>query len=161
MSNAAAQGSSGWGNVHLSGSIIDTACAIDTQSIDQTIDMGATPLSQIARNGQGRATLFSIRLVNCVLNRDAKFLPSWRHFAITFDGTNDNGLFGVDGEAKGVALKITDSEGNIAIPGKPLPSGNVETGDMSLKYSLQPMGNHRKFHAGDYTSIIKFKMDYY
>jgi len=152
---------SGSGRVHISGMIIDTACAIDVNSIDQTIDMGVVPISLIIRDGQGKTKDFSINLVKCVLDKSEKNLSIKRNFQITFDGYNDDNLFGVDGEAKGVAMKISDSEGHIAEPGTALPAGNIDTTDMSLKYTLQLVSNNKKLQAGDYTSTIKFKMDYY
>lgn len=43
----------GWGRVNMQGAVIETACAIDTESRDQTIDMSIAPLSQIIRDGKG------------------------------------------------------------------------------------------------------------
>lgn len=151
----------GWGQVNMMGAIIETACAIDTASRDQTINMGTIPVSQIARDGQGLTRPFSVRLVNCVLGRYDKSLPEWRHFQITFDGHNDAGVFSVTGAAKGIALQIVDSKGNIAIPGAPLPFGDITPHDMLLNYSLRLVSNHQLLRAGEYSSTIKFKMDYY
>lgn len=143
------------------GAIIETACAIDTLSRDQTINMGILPVSQIARDGQGLIQPFSIRLVNCVLTRQDTSLPDWHHFKITFDGSSDVGLFGIEGEAKGVALQLTDSQGNIVTPGAPLPGSIIHAKEMLLHYSLRLVSNHQLLRAGEYTSTVRFKMDYY
>ncbi|ANS41621.1 MULTISPECIES: fimbrial protein [Serratia] len=151
----------GWGRVNMQGSIIETACAIDTQSRDQTIDMDTAPVSQIARDGQGVSRPFSIRLVNCVLGRIDPRLPDWQRFQITFDGRADTGGFGVEGDAKGIALQISDTFGNIANPGKPLPSGEISPGDKILNYSIRLVGNDQQLKAGEYNSTLRFKMEYY
>lgn len=151
----------GWGRVNMIGSIIETACAIDTTSRDQTINMGVIPISQIARDGQGIIRPFSIRLVNCLLSRNNKSLPNWRHFKITFDGHHEAGFFAVTGAAKGVALQISDSQGNIATPGSPLPSGKIQPSEMLLNYSFRLVSNQQLLLAGEYNSTVKFKMDYY
>jgi type 1 fimbria pilin len=151
----------GWGRVNMVGAIIETACAIDTSSRDQTINMGLVPISQIARDGQGLTRPFSIRLVNCILTRNDKTLPDWRHFQITFDGHADAGLFSVSGAAKGVALQIADDQGNIAMPCAPLPFGVIKPSEMLLNYSLRLVGNRQVLRAGEYNSTVKFKMDYY
>lgn len=151
----------GWGRVNMVGAIIETACAIDTFNRDQTINMGSLPVSQIARDGQGGLRPFSIQLVNCILTREDKRLPDWQHFQITFEGYDDAGFFGIEGEAKGVALQITDSDGNIAMPGTPLPVGEIAAKEMLLNYSLRLVSNHQSLRVGQYSSTVKFKMDYY
>ncbi|WP_426506279.1 fimbrial protein [Serratia proteamaculans] len=153
--------SSGWGRVNMQGAVIETACAIDTQSRDQTIDMSVLPLSQIMRDGQGTTQPFSIHLVNCVLGRFDSRQPDWQRFQVTFDGRADNGLFMVEGQARGVALQIADTSGNIASPGEPLPAVAITEGSKKLNYSLRLMGNKQVLRAGDYTSTLRFKMNYY
>lgn len=154
--------SQNFGLVNMAGAIIETACTIDMLNRDQTIDMGTIPVSKIARDGQGLTHPFSIKLVNCVLSRHDKTLPDWRYFQITFDGSStDASLFGVKGEAKGVALKIADNLGNIAIPGVPLPLAEIAPKDTPLNYSLQIVSNQKNLYAGEYSATVKFKMDYY
>lgn len=151
----------GWGRVNMQGAVIETACAIDTNSRDQTIDMSVAPLSQIIRDGQGAIRPFSIRLINCVLGRIDENLAKWQRFQVTFDGRVDNGLFGVDGQARGVALQLSDSEGNIVSPGNPTPLLDITEGDRALNYSLRLVSNQQQLRSGEYTSTIRFKMDYY
>ncbi|NTY86589.1 type 1 fimbrial protein [Serratia fonticola] len=150
-----------WGRVNMQGAIIETACAIDTLSRDQTIEMGTLPLSQIARDGRGLPRLFTVHLVRCSLIRPNASLSNWRHFKITFDGRNDSGLFAVDGQAKGVAIEIIDDNGNVALPGSPLPASRILAGDMRLNYSLRLVSNQQVLRPGNYTSALRFKMDYY
>lgn len=151
----------GWGRVNMQGAVIETACAIDTESRDQTIDMSIAPLSQIIRDGKGATRAFSIRLVNCVLERIDENLPKWHRFQVTFDGRVDNGLFGVDGQARGVALQLADSEGNIVSPGNPTPLMDITAGNRELNYSLRLVSNQQLLRSGEFTSSIRFKMDYY
>jgi len=61
----------------MQGAVIETACAIDTDSRDQTIDISVMPLTKIIRDGQGLTLPFTIRLVNCVLNRVDDNLTQW------------------------------------------------------------------------------------
>lgn len=115
----------GWGRVNMQGAIIDTACAIAAGSRDQTIDMDVLPLGNIARDGQGNTRPFTIELINCTFERPKPNLPNWKQFQVVFDGDADGELFGVRGDAKGVALQISDGQGNIAAPGVPLPRGDI------------------------------------
>ncbi|HGM5336607.1 TPA: fimbrial protein [Serratia marcescens] len=157
----AAYSSQGWGRVNMQGAIIDTACAIATESQEQVIEMETVPVADIVRDGKGISRVFSIELINCVLSRTEKQLSDWQHFQMTFDGNNDGGLFGVDGEAQGVGLQIADAYGNIARPGSPLPAGEIEPGSMRLNYEMRLVSNKKTLRAGAYYSAIRFKVDYY
>lgn len=151
----------GFGSVDLQGSILNAACAIDTDSRDQSIDMGIIPIGEITRNGRSVAKPFSIRLINCVLHRSDPALPNWQYFEVTFDGKRDGELIGVEGEAEGIALQVSDELGNIAQPGVPLPSVMLTSGEKTLNYSLYLVPNYQKFRSGKYRTTVRFKMDYY
>lgn len=149
----------GWGRVSMQGTIIDTACAIAVNSREQTIDMGVLPLSDIIRDGQGRSRHFSIDLVNCITERPGK--EGWKKFQVTFDGEANDGLFGVNGDASGVALQIIDTQGNVATPGKAMPPMDIIPGDNQLNYAMRLVANSQTLKAGDYLSSIRFKLDYF
>lgn len=160
----------GWGRVNMAGSIVDTACAIEAGSLDQTIDMGVTPISQLiqqnadgALHHHGPQRDFAIRLINCVLTSNDPNTPSrpdWQHYSVTFDGPTDGDAFGVDGDARGVALQIRDRWGNVARPGVALPRGGLLTGDQDLNFTLSLVGNRQGLRPGDFRSTLRFKMDY-
>ncbi len=154
-------GVQGLGRVNMQGAIIDTACAIATESREQIIHMDNFPISDIARDGQGKAVPFSIELVNCVLERADKSLPNWKQFQITFDGQADGNMFGVSGDISGLALKIIDSEGHVASPGVPLPARDITPGSYRLNYTMALISNRQPLRAGHYFSSVRFKMDYY
>lgn len=154
----------GHGRVNMQGSIIDTACAIDVNSRDQTINMASLPVGQIIRDGFGPEKPFSIHLINCTLkpSHPVPGLHEWSKFQVTFDGmTTRDSLFGVSGEAKGVGLQITGSQGEIAIPGEPMSFSALTDGDMHLDYTLRLMANHETVQAGNYKTAIRFKLDYF
>jgi|UPI000325E3B8 type 1 fimbria pilin len=157
----AVQQTQGWGRVNMQGAIIDTACAIAAGSREQVIDMETVPVADIIRDGHGMIKPFSIELINCVLTRSNNKLPNWKHFQVTFDGETDGTSFGVQGEAKGVALQIADGQGNIATPGKPLPLGDISLGSMQLNYAMRLVSNSQSLRAGVYSSAVRFKLDYY
>ncbi|HAT4999467.1 TPA: type 1 fimbrial protein [Serratia marcescens] len=151
----------GWGRVNMQGAIIDTACAIAVESRYQTVDIEMAPLADIIRDGQGKIKPFAIELVNCTLERANKNSPDWKQFQVTFDGDAEGDLFGVRGEASGIALQISDVAGNIATPGHPLPRGDIIPGDMRLDYRLKLVANSQALKVGDYFSVIRFKLDYF
>ncbi|WP_421105893.1 fimbrial protein [Serratia marcescens] len=151
----------GWGAVNMQGAIVDTACAIAIESQDQSIDMDIVPVSDINRDGQGRAKPFSIELVNCVVERQEGRKADWKQFQITFDGDAEGDLFGVRGEASGVALQITDKGGNIVAPGRPLPREDITSENMRLNYYISLVANQHTLKVGEYFSAVRFKLDYF
>ncbi|OKB66579.1 pilin [Serratia marcescens] len=152
----------GHGRVNMEGSIIDTPCAIDVASRDQTIDMLTLPVGQIIRDGYGPTRPFSIRLVDCALTPMLPNRPDWSHFRVTFDGpTAHDDLFSVSGQARGVGLQIADIAGAIAVPGKPMPASALQVGSMRLDYTLRLVGDHQTLRAGAYRTTIRFKLDYF
>ncbi|CAE1147683.1 MULTISPECIES: fimbrial protein [unclassified Serratia (in: enterobacteria)] len=161
MGPVAFAGLSGRGTVHMGGAIIDSACAIAAGERDQTVDMGTVPVSQIVSQGQGSAIPFSVRLVNCSLERYTSRLPDWQYFQITFDGPTEGNGFGLQGEARGLAIQISDEQGNVAAPGVAMPKSDIHSGNMQLNYFIRLIGDKKTLRTGDYFSTIRFKLDYY
>ncbi|MGL4958400.1 MAG: fimbrial protein [Plesiomonas sp.] len=151
--------SNGFGKVNMQGEIISTACSISVESVDQTINMGVTSISDIVRNGQSSRQPFSIRLVNCVLEKPNG--DDWKSFQITFDGNVENKSFGVYGSTSGVALKITDYIGNVATPGIPMPLTELLHESNTLDYSMILVSDGHRLAPGSYSSSIRFKIDYF
>ncbi|WP_422526486.1 fimbrial protein [Serratia fonticola] len=151
----------GKGRVSMEGSIVETPCAIEVGGYDQSLVMDTLPVSQLIREGRGPEKDFAIRLVDCVLVRVDATACDWQRFQVTFDGDNDRGHFGVNGEARGVALMIRDARGEVAAPGDALQAGAMTPGEMQLHYTLSLVGNQQTLRAGAYRTAIRFRMDYY
>lgn len=151
---------SGNGLVSISGSIIETPCSINTGDSKQTIDIGVMPRGVITRDGHSVGKPFSIQLLHCQVSRIGNKLHTRQSFRVTFDGKNERGLFGIDGTAKGVGLQLTDAEGHIAYPGTPQPKIPIKNGNIRLNYIFHLAENGSDFRAGEYTTSIRFKIDY-
>ncbi|ELE9730708.1 type 1 fimbrial protein [Enterobacter kobei] len=152
----------GHGHIQMSGTIIDTACAIATDEADQSISMGTLAVSELVSNGRGPSVPLTVHLVNCVLSsNDAQDVHHWKDVRITFVGKADGPRrFALHGEARGEALVITDNRGNEAEPGEPMPPVQIELGNMALHYRLQLIGNHNKIRPGHFNTTIRYFMEY-
>ncbi|MCK7104467.1 type 1 fimbrial protein [Enterobacter cloacae] len=152
----------GEGAVLIQGAVLYTPCAIDLDSRDQTIDMGDTPVSEIATKGYGPTRAFTVRLINCLmLPTPGNSKYDSEYYQITFEPMIGTERFSVHGDAQGIELAIRDIDGNIAAPGVAFPAREVTAGSMNLNYSLQLVSNGQPLIAGDYQSLIRFRMDYY
>ncbi|MFT4291100.1 fimbrial protein [Enterobacter sp.] len=154
--------SQGEGAVLIQGAVFYTPCAIDLDSRDQTIDMGDTPVSEIATKGYGPTREFSVRLINCLmLPKPGHNQYDSEYYQITFEPMTGSERFAIRGEAQGIELAIHDTEGYRAQPGVAFPAKEVTAGSMNLNFSLQLVSNGQPLKAGDYQSLIRFRMDYY
>ncbi|MBQ0535721.1 type 1 fimbrial protein [Providencia huaxiensis] len=143
----------------MQGSIMDTACSIDTGSYEQSIDMGILPLSLIQQEGQGQAQDFFITLIGCRLTSYTGEL--WKTFEVSFDGPVNGDFFSVSGSAQGIALLLTESNGEYIYPGKKKLPKSIKPGKYILNYQLKVVSNDTPLRAGQYQTSIRFKLDYY
>lgn len=152
----------GHGRVHVTGSIVDTACAIAMDDRDQIVDIGSVPMNQLLESGRGPDVPFQIHLVNCTLNgSDVRHRDHWKDVHITFEGRDGgDGLFVLSGEARGEALSITDAQGNRAIPGEPMPNSTIIPGSMTLRYKMRLEADHHPFRPGPLRTTLRYFMDY-
>ncbi|CAI0972294.1 fimbrial protein [Serratia fonticola] len=148
------------GALKMQGSIIETACAIEVGSRDQTIDMGSLSISQLLRDGQGADRPFTIRLVNCALEKQNDHRSDWQYFRITFDGPHERGLFNVSGQIKGVGLEIRNQNNELSVPGSAMLPQQLTPGSRDLIYRLRLVANQQPLSAGQYNSQLAFKLDY-
>ncbi|HGL4620254.1 TPA: fimbrial protein [Citrobacter koseri] len=160
MSYSWAQGratSQGQGSVKVQGSILETACAIDTGSREQTIEMQVSPINQVIKGEYDYKQPFSINLINCSINT----MDSWKYVQVTFEGMTDGELFKIIGAAKGIGLQISDVKNNIVSPGQPLQGDELQSGKMRLDYFIKFIGNNQPLEAGEFYSTIRFYLSYY
>src|SRR5690606_1501905 len=157
---AASVNDAGKGVVNMEGMIVERPCAIDVGDNDQTMEMDTVPMNQLVRDGRGPQKNFTIRLVDCVLSRLDSEKPDWKSFSVTFNGESDQDYFALSGEAGGIALAITDEEGNLARPGYAMLPAAVIPGEMLLRYTVNLVGNRKNLRAGNYQAAIRFTMNY-
>lgn len=151
----------GSGTVTMNGEITDAACNIAMESQDQVINMGVIPLAVINQLGGGPTRDVDIFLVDCELVKDSDPSKTWKTLQMTFDGPSKDGLFEVMGEARGVALYMQDENQQQVLPGQALPEQEITPPTMRLSYKLRLVPDNKPLRAGDYQSVIRFKVDYY
>ena len=154
-----AESSSIWGRVNMNGSIVNSACAIDTGSFEQTVDMGILPAGSIRQEGQGPVRPFSIALIGCTLTPYAGDI--WQSFSVTFDGAANGDFFSLSGEARGIALSLQDVQGTPIYPGQSTPKQAIIAGNSVLHYRLRLVSDNNPLRPGEYQTTLRFKIQYY
>ena len=162
---AAGQGS---GLVTLEGQLVDSACALESSSAHQLIEMDVTAMGQLIRQGASVPHPFSLRLVKCSLSRSdpsrpGNYLPDWQHVRVTFEGRVDSAsaLFSTEGTSEGIALRIADSQGRTSTSGVPMPLAPLTGEDQELRYTLQLVGNGRPMAVGSHRTAVRFRLEYF
>lgn len=152
----------GHGRVQIQGTILDTACAISTGDADQSIDLGTLSASDLLTNNRGPAVLFTVHLVNCVLNGgDVQGQDHWKDVRITFDGIPDSPhRFALQGKGRGEALVIANESGNEAQPGEAMPATGITPGSMALHYRLWLTPDHHALRPGRFYTTLRYFMEY-
>lgn len=149
------------GKVSMAGEILNSACDIDLQSHFQTIEMANTNVAEIVRTGYGQTTAFSIFLTGCPVSAGSDGDKTQHYLRLTFDGPKDNGLIKVLGDVHGVGIEILDGSGAPIVLGKATAPYLVDTKNMRLDYGLRLKSNRTDFKLGDYSSVIRYKIDYF
>ena len=165
---SASAANQGNGRVTLEGQIVDSACALDAGSAYQLIEMDPVPVGRLIRDGDSDPHPFTLRLVACTLTRPdpespGEYLPDWQHVRVTFDGLADASgrLFAIGGTARGLALRIADTQGQESIPGVPMPLAPLTGADQELHYTLQLVGNGRPVAVGSHRTAVRFRLEYF
>ncbi|WP_336219258.1 fimbrial protein [Citrobacter amalonaticus] len=148
------------GRVNINGSILSSACDIDTGDSYQEITMPKETRGHIKRAGTGEPQDFSIQLTNCSLDSPDES-AGWQYLNIIFDGDDDEGFFRVSGNAGGVALQLQDSHGEIIHPGKSVPWRQTSVADNRLNYQFRLRNTMRSLVVGDYSAIIRYRIEYF
>lgn len=126
------------GTVNFTGEILTSACKVDTNSLNQTVELGKVSSSAFTKSGStAAATKFDINLTDCPTGADSPTIAS-----VKFDGTNDSinpnilALNSGSG-AKNVGIAIYEKDGATLIPMSNQSQDNtIDTTSSSLTMSF-------------------------
>lgn len=166
MSASALAAEAGSGSVTFTGSIIEAACSIAPNSVDQTVELGAVASSQLADNGKSAPQTFEIELQNCDMSFETEAGTPVKTVSATFTGgisANDttSTQLAIVGSAAGAGVVITGSNG---VPVK--LDGSVSTAPVAiqngkniLQYAAYLQGNDTVV-PGDFTALTNYTLSY-
>ncbi|WP_332768592.1 fimbrial protein [Pseudomonas koreensis] len=152
-------GDQGHGKITFTGSIIDSPCSIDPNSVDQTIQLGAVSSVALVDGGTSAPKPFEIRLEKCSLDT-AKTVKT------TFNGPTGQGdLLGITGDASGAGIALTDGDGALIKLGTASTGQLVSVGasNATLAFSAHLKGNGGGADSiipGEFSSVATFMLSY-
>ncbi|EPF17720.1 Fimbria A protein precursor [Cedecea davisae] len=155
--NAADQGH---GKITFEGTVIEAACSINPDSLDQTVSLGSIARHQLLSGGKSTPRDFSIKLEDC----DAKI---GSNAEVTFNGpAGDQGegldkTFATTGVAAGtVGVVITQAGGVIVEPNKPATAIALNDGENELAFQAYAQGGTTTVATGAFSATANFVMNY-
>lgn len=153
------------GTVHFTGEFVNAACAVTTDSADQTVTLGQYRTAAITAAAQTTTNMpFNIKLTGC----DNSIATT---AAIAFNGTLDSTdptLLAVNGggtnttAATGVGIQILDSASNVLTPNGTTYSvaKTLENGVNTIPFSARYKSTAATVSAGQADSDATFVVQY-
>lgn len=144
-------------DIEFTGTLVADPCQVATDSEDQQVEFGNIVAKTFLTQNSTPPKMFTLRLVECDLSMGSTV-------SVTFLGDEaltQPGTFATIGEAKGIAIRLRDSEGNPVVPNEPLPAAGVLEGETVLVWQAQvTTRDSREVTEGEFLSTVTFSMAY-
>ncbi|MDZ7320049.1 type 1 fimbrial protein [Kosakonia sacchari] len=161
------------GRVTFTGAIIDAACSIHPDSVDQVVELGSVSSSTLATNGKSRERPFKIILENCALATDdggddedetkrAARAASANQVSVKFDGIQDDDdetLLSIYGAA-GAGVAIANAGGQQINIGDESGLYPLTAGTNKLDFVAYLKSTEQEVETGEFTALASFILNY-
>lgn len=140
-------------DVEFSGTLVADPCQIEMDSLEQEINFGNIAAKTFINHNYSVAKSFSIHLTECDLSLG-------NQVSVTFLGEEDSthpGTLAVTGSAKGISIRMTDSEGRLVAPNEAQPVSGLHAGDTILEYQARIQAqDFSQVSEGDFSAVTTF-----
>lgn len=148
----------GQGTVTFEGAIIEAACSIAPESVDQTVGLGQVAKSQLEVGGSSAPQPFDIKLVGCNT-------ATLKTVSTTFTGgasADVPGALGIVGTASGAGIMMRNASGTLIELGVPTPPQTIQDGNNTLQFGafLKGAAAADAVVPGEFTAITNFSLAY-
>lgn len=149
------------GNVNFTGQIINSACSVRSDSIDQIVELGQARTNQFKNVGEwGNKIPFKIVLENCDISVSSSVGAMFTGSA----DSNDPLVFQTSsgpGSVSGIGIGIVDAGGNVVVPNaQPLVYQPLIDGDNTLYFSARYRSTRKDVSGGFANSHVWFSLKY-
>lgn len=154
------------------GSLLESACYLDTNSSHQTLDLGELSTANLAKTGdQDRPVTLQLKLLGCVRSEGGRrddrlgtllWSASEPVATLTFSAVSDPDtpeLIKVVG-AGGLGLRVQDVQGRNLYLGQTAPLWFVTPGDSQLTYYIRPERTGATLRPGAFRASLNVSLAY-
>lgn len=154
IAHAAGAGS---GTVTFEGSIIEAACSIAPESVDQTVGLGQVARAKLAAGGEGEPEPFYIKLVGC----DTSTIATVTSTFVGAESADVPGALGIVGTARGAGIMMRDGSGAPIVLGAATAAQALQDGNNTLTFGAYLKGSTvGTITPGEFTSVTNFSLAY-
>lgn len=146
------------GQLNMYGEILESACTIDINSLDQTIDMGSITLDSIKNINEESSKEFEIKLISCRWGNETE--SNLTSIDISFTGLYENDSFLIEGDAKGIRLGLESSSGKKIHPNQVIVFEHEFSKEVLSKYHFKLLPDGGPLIPGSFNSIVYFNISY-
>lgn len=158
--SVASAAGAGSGTVTFSGEILESACSITPESVDQPVPLGSVSKSQLNNGGIGTKQYFNIELTGCSLTGLTD-----NTVKATFTGTGATavpGALALNGIA-GAGILLTEFDGTAITLGTATRPKGITAGSNTLTFGAQLKGQTSTtttVGTGTFTAVTNFALAY-
>lgn len=145
------------GTVRFQGEIVSGACGIDSNSLDQVVNLGQVPTHLFVKTGDRSTTVpFEIVLTDCDTT-------TYKNASVTFTGANsvaNPDILGITGAATNVGIRIQAGTNEFLKLGTASSSMLLSNGDNHLQFGAMYEATAAGVTAGDADANAQFTVAY-
>ncbi|UZX55029.1 fimbrial protein [Yersinia ruckeri] len=149
--------SSSPGTIRFEGEIVTGACGIDSDSLDQKVDLGQVPSHLFTAKGdRSTAAKFDIVLTDCDTTTS-------KNATVTFTGASHSenaALLGITGAATHVGIRLQSGSNEYLALGTATKPILLSNGDNRLQFAAMYEATDAGVTAGDADSTAQFTVNY-
>ncbi len=168
--------SAGQGEVHFHGEVVNAACSISPESVDQTVELGSVAAHVLNDGNVSTPVAFNIMLEDCDPTlpvdggADGEVMDTVH---VTFSGAPavDSGALGSSTETTllgtdltNVGIELRNSTGTViefaSDSSSTVSDQALVEGDNTLHFSAAVSGTGSEVTAGEFTSDVSFNLSY-
>ncbi|ALH95495.1 fimbrial protein [Acinetobacter equi] len=146
------------GLVNMRGEILESACTIDINSVDQTIDMGNIPVSSVRDNNENNIKEFELKLIDCRWGEETR--NNLTSVDISFSGQSEADYFLLEGDARGIKLGLESISGEKIIPSETIVFEHDFTREIASRYRFRLVPDGNPVESGSFNTIVHFNISY-
>lgn len=162
------------GELYVHGELLESPCTLDEESLEQEFSLGESNTSLFRHVGDmSLPTLINLRFKGCGINNGIAvdefhsgnliYTPDEAIIKLHFNGIpdrSDSNFFKINGEAKGIAIRLEDNRGNIIIPNKHHHPMIISKGKSGVSFTAQIVKTNNELKVGEFNSVINISLEY-
>lgn len=146
------------GTVKFVGEIVDSACSIDPEAMDQTVELGQISNQLLEKGGESPIRPFQIHLQGCSIE-------TAKSVSVTFSGNTadaDKKQLAIEGTAKGAAISLNNQHtGQEIVMGTPQKIVDLLEGDNTLEFGAKVVKvASEDVKSGQFSATTNFVISY-